>query len=483
MSHPYIPNAVPAVKAAMLEAIGLSSTEELYRAIPAALRMDRPLDLPAPARSEAELLRHVRGILARNVSTQDTLSFLGGGTFPHHVPAVVDEVINRGEFLTAYAGEPYEDHGRFQALFEYCSQMAELLELDVVNVPVYDGFQAAATALRMAGRLTGRRDVVTVGAIGADKRSRIDDYVAGALDIVAIPPARNGTIDRAAVRAVIDENVAAIYVETPDYHGVLHTEIAALADMAHDVGAELVVSCDPISLGVVASPATLGADIVCGDIQSLGVHQWFGGGHGGYIAVRDDPRYVMELPSRLFGIAATTVPGEYGFGDVAYERTSFAVREEGKEWVGTAAALWGIAAAVYLSLMGPAGMSEVGETILAHTRYAIKGLAGVPGLAVPSEHAPHFREFVVDVSETGRNTADWIATGRSVGIEPGIALDAARLLVCVTEIHSKADIDRLTELFAAPPHPARHGSAAAVTAAVAAVAAAATPAATEGSAR
>lgn len=456
MSHPYIPNSVPAVKTAMLQAIGLDSADDLYRAIPAALRLDRPLDLPKPARSEAELVRHVRSLVAKNVSTQDQISFLGGGTYQHHVPAVVDEVVGRGEFLTAYAGEPYEDHGRFQALFEYCSQMGELLELDVVNVPVYDGFQAAATSLRMAGRMTSRRGVVVAGAIGADKRSRIDDYVAGHLDIDAVPPGVDERIDLAAVRAATDFETAAIYVETPDYHGVLHTEIEALAEMAHGVGAELIVSCDPISLGAVASPATLGADIVCGDIQSLGVHQWFGGGHGGYIAVRDEARYVMELPSRLFGIAATSVPGEYGFGDVAYERTSFAVREEGKEWVGTAAALWGIAAAVYLSVMGPAGMRQVGETILANTRYAMRRLAAIDGLEVPSAGLPHFREFVIDVSGTGRSADEWIAAGREAGIAPGIALGASKLLCCVTEVHTKPEIDQLAALFANPPRGSRH---------------------------
>lgn len=456
MAHPYIPNSVPAVKAAMLAEIGLESIDDLYRAVPSELRLSRSLDLPAPARSEAELLRQLRTLLARNVPTSDRLSFLGGGTFPHYVPAVVDEVINRGEFLTAYAGEPYEDHGRFQALFEYCSQMAELLEMDVVNVPVYDGFQAASTALRMAGRMTDRRVIVLTGAIDADKLSRIGDYSRGALDLHTVPTTAGGTIDLAAVRAAVTPDTAAIYVELPDYHGVLHTEITELATIAHDAGAELVVYADPIALGVVTSPAALGADIVCGDIQSLGVHQWYGGAHGGYIAVHDDVRYVMELPSRLFGIAATTVPGEYGFGDVAYERTSFAIREEGKEWVGTAAALWGIAAAVYLSLMGPAGMREVGETILAHTRYALRSLAAVPGITVPSAAAPHFREFVMDVAGTGRSASEWIEIGRSAGIEPGIAIGETQLLTCVTEIHTKADIDCLVALFGSPPTPSRH---------------------------
>ena len=158
--HPYIPNSEPGVKAAMLAAVGAADIEELYEEIPPGLRMDRPLDLPAPLASEAELVRHVEGLLNRNTSTRETISFLGAGCYDHHVPAVCDEINGRAEFLTAYAGEPYEDHGRFQALFEYVSMMGELLEMDVVNVPVYDGFQAAATSIRMAARATGRRRVL-----------------------------------------------------------------------------------------------------------------------------------------------------------------------------------------------------------------------------------------------------------------------------------------------------------------------------------
>ncbi len=147
--HPYIPNSEPAVKAAMLAATGARDIEELYAEVPGRLRMHRPLDLPTPLASEAELVRHVEGMLNRNTSTRELISFLGAGCYDHYVPAVCDEISGRSEFLTAYAGEPYEDHGRFQALFEYVSMMGELLDMDVVNVPVYDGFQAAATSLRM----------------------------------------------------------------------------------------------------------------------------------------------------------------------------------------------------------------------------------------------------------------------------------------------------------------------------------------------
>jgi glycine dehydrogenase subunit 1 len=175
--YPYIPNSSHQSKREMLKAIQAESIEELYAEIPEDLRFKEKLNLPEPFLSEAELVRHIEGLLNKNQSTREALSFLGGGCWQHHVPAVCDEINSRGEFLTAYAGEPYEDHGRFQALFEYESMMGELLNLDVVNVPNYDGFQAASTALLMAARLTGRKEVLLCGTIGRDMLSKVRDYV------------------------------------------------------------------------------------------------------------------------------------------------------------------------------------------------------------------------------------------------------------------------------------------------------------------
>ncbi|NUP83768.1 MAG: aminomethyl-transferring glycine dehydrogenase subunit GcvPA [Nonomuraea sp.] len=433
MTHPYIPNAEPGVRAEMLAAIGVSSVEEFYADIPADLRLDRPLDLPAPFTAERDLVRHMKGLFGRNVDTEEALSFLGHGCYPHHVPAVCDEVNSRSEFLTAYAGEPYEDHGRFQALFEYVSMMGELLEMDVVNVPTYDGFQASGTALRMACRYTGRSKVLVSGAVSADKLSKLRDFLAPGITVELAPVAANGEMGEIS----LDDSYAALYLETPNVYGVVETRGRELADLAHASGALLVVSADPISLGVLAPPASYGADIACGDIQSLGIHQNYGGGHAGYIATQDDERLVAEFPSRLFGIAPTKVPGEYGFGDVFYDRTSFALREEGKEWVGTAAALWGITAGVYLALMGPQGMKELGETVLARTRYAMNALAS--SVTVLHEGAAHFREFAIEVPDA----AALLAGLRERGIYGGVPLDGRTVLVCVTERHTIDDIDRL----------------------------------------
>ena len=450
--HPYIPNSEPAVKDAMLAAIGARDIEELYAEIPQRLRMAGPLDLPAPLQAEADLVRHVEGMLNRNTSTREAISFLGAGCYDHHVPAVCDEINGRSEFLTAYAGEPYEDHGRFQALFEYVSMMGELLDMDVVNVPVYDGFQAAATSIRMAARATGRRRVLVTEAISRDKLSKIADYCQPDLSLIPLPyDPGTGELDLDELRAALDDDTAAVYFEQPSYLGAVETHGAEITALVHEVGGLAVVSVDPSTLGVLAPPAAMGADIACGDIQPLGIHQQFGGGHGGFIASADDPRIILEYPSRLFGIAPTRVEGEYGFGDVAYERTSFAVREEGKEWVGTAAALWGITAGVYLALMGPQGMVELGERMMARTRYAIERLAEVPGVRVPFRAGHHIHEFVVDFSGTGRSVAEinrhllarGIYGGKDLSNEfPALGQSA---LYAVTEVRSQRDIDLLVD--------------------------------------
>jgi glycine dehydrogenase subunit 1 len=308
--YPYIPNSVPEVKQKMIEAIGAESTEEFYADVPENLRLREDMDLPEPLLSEYALERHVEGLLGKNKTARELLCFLGAGCYQHHVPAVCDEINQRGEFLTAYAGEPYDDHGRFQALFEYTSMMGELLNMDVVNVPTYDGFQAVATALRMACRLTDRREVLLSGTLGADLLSKVRDYCQRSSEIKQIDfdPKTGGTqID--ALKAAISDQTAAVFFENPSYLGVIETQGDTIAQIAHAHGAVCIVGANPLSLGVLTPPADYGADIVCGDIQPLGMHMQFGGGQAGYIATHDKEEYVLEYPSRLFGIAPTRVLG------------------------------------------------------------------------------------------------------------------------------------------------------------------------------
>lgn len=448
--YPYIPNSIPEVKEQMLRDVGAESAEEFFQDVPETLRIQGEMKLPKPFHSEYALRRHVEGILAKNKTAAEYLSFLGAGCWQHYVPAVCDEVNQRSEFLTAYAGEPYDDHGRFQALFEYTSMMGELLNMDVVNVPTYDGFQAAATALRMAARITGRNEVLLARTISSGKLSKLRDYLRPDIEIRLVDYERwTGHLNRSALKAAISPGTAAVYFENPCYLGPVEVMGDEIAEMAHDCGAISVVGVDPISLGVIAPPADYGADIVCGDIQPLGMHMQFGGGQAGFIATRDEEKYVMEYPSRLFGITTTRVEGEWGFGDVAYDRTSFALREKGKEWVGTAAALWGITAGVYLALMGPRGMVEIGEGIMARSKYAMQQLAGIEGLQIPLFQAPHFKEFAVNFDGTGRTVAEINRELLKRGIFGGKDLSGEfpelgqSGLYCVTEVHTQADIDRL----------------------------------------
>jgi glycine dehydrogenase subunit 1 len=450
--YPYIPNSVPEVKQQMLRDVAAESADDFYEDVPEKLRLREPMDLPAPLLSEYALKRHVEGILSKNRTCGEYLSFLGAGCYQHHVPAVCDEVNQRGEFLTAYAGEPYDDHGRFQALFEYASMMGELLNMDVVNVPTYDGYQAAATSIRMAARLTGRSEALIPDTICPDKLSKLRDYCQPAVEIRLLGhETETGNVDLESLEAELSDQTAAVYMENPSYLGFIETQGEELSRMAHDRGAVLVAGVNPISLGVLTPPADYGADIVCGDLQPLGMHMQFGGGQAGFIATRDEERYVMEYPSRLFGIAPTRVEGEYGFGDVAYERTSFAVREEGKEWVGTAAALWGITAGVYLALMGPQGMAEIGEGIMLRSSYVMQQMSKLKGVQAPVFQGPHFQEFVVSFEGAGMTVeeinkgllARGILGGKDLSKEFRELDDCA--LYCVTEVHTKADIDRLVE--------------------------------------
>jgi glycine dehydrogenase subunit 1 len=240
-----------------------------------------------------------------------------------------------------------------------------------------------------------------------------------------------------------------VYFENPSYLGFLESQGAEIAALAHGAGAILVVGVDPISLGVIAPPPSYGADIVCGDLQPLGIHMNYGGGQSGFIATRDEAKYVLEYPSRLFGICPTEVPGEYGFADVAYDRTSFGHhREKGKEYVGTQTALWGITAGVYLALMGPRGMAEVGETIMQNCAYASSRVGEIPGVSVRYTGA-NFKEFVVDFGATGKSAANINKSLLDKGIFGGkdLTREFAELsdcaLFCVTELHSKSDIDAL----------------------------------------
>jgi glycine dehydrogenase subunit 1 len=431
----------------MLQEIGADSIDDFFECIPNDLRLNAPLRMPEPICSEAALKRRFEDTASKNRSVNKVISFLGGGCWHHYVPASCDEINGRSEFLTAYAGDPYEDHGRFQALFEYESMMAELLEMDVVNVPTYDGAQAAGTALRMASRITGRKKVLVPELMGADRLKVISTYLHPQIDVVTVKSARRTlTLDMDDLRSKLDGSVAAVFFENPAFLGVIEPNGEKISDAAHSVGAMSVVWADPSSLGVLKPPSKYGADIACGDIQPLGIHMYFGGGRGGYIASSDEERFVMEYPSRLFGIAPTS-HGEWGFGDVAWERTSFAKRESAKEFVGTSAALWGITAGVYLATMGPQGMADLGTGIMLRSSYLSREMSKIPGVEIATG-SPFFKEFPVTFE--GRRVKEINKALMERGIYGGhdLSPDYPSLgnaaLYCVNEMMTRADMDALT---------------------------------------
>ncbi len=450
--HPYIPNSAPEVQEEMLKEIGIKDVDELHAIIPESLRFKGEMKLPEPLLSEYALKRHVQKILSKNQTCEENISFLGGGCWQHYVPAICDEINRRAEFLTAYAGEPYEDHGRWQALFEYQSLLAELVDMDVVNVPTYSWGQAAATSIRMASRITERDEVLIADTISTERLAIIKNYCKPVVDVKLVKhDSETGLMDISDLGSKISSETSSIYFENPSYLGFIETQGKEISNIAHENEALSIVGVDPISLGVLIPPSHYGADIVCGELQSLGIYMNFGGGLAGFIATRDEEKFVMEYPSRLFGVTRTCVEGEYGFGDVAFERTSFAGREKAKEFVGTAAALWGITAGVYLALMGSKGMWELGKTILQRSQYAMKRLSEIEGVKAPRFEAPHFKEFVVDFNEAEITTKKINKCLLKYHIFGGIDIskDFPELgnsaLYCVTEIHAKEDIDKLVQ--------------------------------------
>lgn len=454
--HPYVPNAAPGPRRKLLEAIGVADVMELYAAIPEALRVKGPLDLPPALPGERDLRRHLEEIVARNRACDGAwLNFRGAGCAHHYVPAIVDEVVHRGEFLTAYGGGPYSDHGKNQALFEYQSLMGELVGMEVVSAPTYDAGAAADSAAAMACRLTGRSGILVPETMSADRRAQMRGFVKPFATVETVArDAATGLLDHADLRAKLSPETGAVVIESPGYLGQIEADAAEIVDMAHAAGAMVVACVDPISLGVLAAPADYGADLAVGDLQPLGIHMYAGGGSAGFIASRDDPRIVAEYPTMLFSITPGRDSSGFGFAWSTMERTSYDTRHEATDYYGTTQWLWGIGAAVYLALMGPKGMAELGRGIMQRARYAAERIDALPGLTVPYLERPFFKEFVVDFAASGKTVADVNAALLEAEIHGGKDLSGEfptlgqAALYCVTERHGKADIERLVAALA-----------------------------------
>lgn len=438
----FVPNT-PADRAKMLHDIGVGSIDDLFKDVPAAVRYPK-LDLPAPL-SELEIMAELESLGKHNADASSYAYFLGAGSYHHYVPAVVGHIIGRGEFYTAYTPyQPEISQGTLQAIFEYQSMVCALTGMDVANASHYDGATAIAEAAIMAHNATrGRRKLVVSPALHPQYRAVLRTYTQG-LDfaIVGDDDIGNGPD---ALAALIDKDTACVIAQNPDFLGRLHS-LRALADAAHAAGALLIVSANPIALGMIKPPAEDGADIVTGEGQSLGWAMDFGGPYLGMFACRE--QYVRRMAGRLVGQTVDN-RGQRGFVLTLQTREQHIRREKATSNICTNEGLVALAACVYLSVMGKQGLRAVAELSYHKAHYAARLIADIPGYSLPYAATPFFNEFVVrcpiapaEVNDTLRRKK--IIGGYELGRDYPQLKDC--LLVCTTELNSKYQIDRLAHV-------------------------------------
>jgi glycine dehydrogenase subunit 1 len=425
---------------AMLERIGVSSIEELFQDIPERVRFRGELDIE-PALSEPELVAHLEELAGRNVHTGRELSFLGAGIYDHYVPAIVDAILARGEFLTAYTPyQPEMSQGVLQAIFEYQTVICELTGMDVSNASGYDGNTVGADACYVAKHVTGRQKVVLCETLNPQVRQVVKTYAPGfGLEVVEVPH-HDGTTDPDELRQAAREAACVIF-QQPNFFGCLEPapELAAIANEAEALA---VAHVDPVSLGLLEAPGNYGCALAIGEGQGAGNYQSYGGPHYGFIAARSD--FIRRMPGRIVG-ETTDIAGERGYVLTLQTREQHIRREKATSNITTNQTLLALAGLAHLSWLGPQGLREVGETCMALAEYAKERLA-FP-LVFPDRTT--FKEFAIHV---GRPAEEAVKAAREKGVHPGYALkrDYAGMedavLVCVTEKKTAADIDRLAEV-------------------------------------
>jgi glycine dehydrogenase subunit 1 len=430
----------------MLEAIGVDSIDELFEQIPAAVRLGGPLHLE-PALSEPELVAHLSELASRNVDTGREISFLGAGIYDHYVPAVVDAVLARGEFLTAYTPyQPEMSQGVLQAIFEYQTAICELTGMDVSNASGYDGTTVAADACYVAKHATGRSKVVLAETLNPQVRQVVKTYAPGfGLDVAEVAH-RDGTIDPDELRAAAADAACVIF-QQPNFFGCLEPA-PDLAAAAADAGALAVAHVDPVSLGLLEAPGAYGCALAIGEGQSAGNYQSYGGPHYGFLAARSE--FIRRMPGRISGETVDS-EGVRGFVLTLQTREQHIRREKATSNITTNQTLLALAGLVHLSWLGPQGLRELGETCLALSHHARERLTEA-GLELAFPDKATFKEFAVRV---GRPAKEAVRDARRAGVHPGYALgrdypglDDA-LLVAVTEKRTLDDIDRLVEVLTA----------------------------------
>lgn len=447
----YIPNS-PEEREQMLRSVGLASHEELFASVPQDLLLSRPLETP-PALSELELIQRFEQMAANNAGAARP-SFLGAGAYSHYAPTIVDHLISRSEFFTAYTPyQPEISQGTLQAIFEFQTLVCQLTGMDVANASMYDGSTSVAEAVLMAERVTRRDRVLVSDGIHPEYLEVVKTYVQHAgieIDTLALGDERAQTeVDR----AKLDETIAAVVVQSPNFFGTLEN-LKSLADSAHKVGALLIVAVtEPVSFGLVRPPGQCGADIVVAEGQSFGVPVSFGGPYVGLFACRE--KYARQMPGRLVGQAADA-QGRRGFVLTLATREQHIRREKATSNICTNQGLIALAASIYMTTMGRRGLQEVAKQCAQKAAYAARRIAALDNFSLPNASAPRFNEFVVRAPVGAKELLQRIA--REENLTGGLALSryyperTNDLLVCVTETNTRAQIDHLVDALA------RHGA-------------------------
>lgn len=440
----YIPNS-PAERAEMLHQIGVDSIEQLFDSIPEDLRLPEHLNVPA-ALSEIELLACFDRMARRNEAAS-RVSFLGAGAYSHYIPTIVDHLISRSEFFTAYTPyQPEISQGTLQSIFEFQTMVCQLTGMDVANASMYDGSTGLAEAVLMAERVTKRSRVIVSTAVHPQFLEVVHTYVQHAgIELQRADFDPDGGQTPTSAFDLVDEHTAAIVVQSPNFFGCIE-DVAPLAEKAHAAGALLIVAItEAMSFGLLRSPGACGADIVVAEGQSFGVPLSFGGPYVGLFATRD--KYARQIPGRLVG-EAYDKQGRRGFVLTLATREQHIRREKATSNICTNEGLIALAATIYLETMGRRGLQEVAQQCAQKANYTAQRIKEIGGFSLPHS-APFFNEFVVRAPVDGKDLLARLAQEK--GIDGGIALsrfyaDRPRdFLVCVTETNTREQIGALID--------------------------------------
>ncbi len=443
-----LPNADQEIIEKMLSVIGVKSIDALFSDIPKDLRLTKELKIPS-GMSELEVERHTQELLSRNYA-KPNLCFLGGGSYAHYVPAVVDQMVSRAEFYTSYTPyQPEISQGMLQALFEYQSLICNLTQMDAANSSMYDWATAAGEAARMAFRLKKRKRIVLSRNVGPERLEVLKTYC-WPLDVkfdIIDYDRKTGKADLKKIKNAMNEDVAALYIENPNFFGVFEDDVEELASIAHSKGALFIAGIDPISLGIARPPGEYGADIAVGEAQSLGLHMNFGGPYAGIFAVKGGQEIIRQMPGRMIGMTTTKDGKRRGFSQVLQTREQHIRRENATSNICTNQSLCAVAASVYLALLGEEGMRSLARRIIATSHYASKMLSEVPSIDAPYFDGSFFREFAVRIP-----SKDVPKKLLKKGLLGGLALQKFFpelkdvYLFSFSEIHSPEDVQKLVDV-------------------------------------